>query len=312
MLENFGKKSSTLKNDNSFKKLVERLKDSILAIKYLPAEHKNPIEELSNILRDLNLVELINTNDTFPGSGSALKKARRQVIKLPSTADYKSILAISETERKKLELAAREKIEKKKKQIKSKIEMFFALRTAISEIMKIDNSNLASTIQKPKEGFLLSKNFRPLQIFQNQIEQQSTLGQLMILNAKTSVERIVTNQEINSITNQESVAPTGTTKRVYHAGSAPFTPLANAESQFRFKSGTENLLSKESLNILKDRNLSITEMSIDKVVANLRFESETLSEELEILTQTQESKSIKRIGNTMVCLLYTSPSPRDS
>lgn len=292
--------ATTIKN-NDFLKSVKSLKDSIIAIKHLPEHHHKPIEELSNALRDLEIVNKIGTDASALTKGTLLRKYRKRQLRLPSQSDLKSILKQREEERIRQQEEQRKKLEEKKKQIKEKAELYRMLKNAIKEIMRIDHNNLESTPQKAHEGFIPPKEIRPLNVFKENIQRMKTLGQLQILNIRTQIEKA--SNPKNIISPQTSTTESNTTiqpQRQFFTGVGEFKPISNLSTQFRFRVGTEKLLSKETSAILKERNLSITEMGIDKIVADLRFEMEELSDELELLTQTQKTKSIKRIGNTML------------
>src|ERR671918_268248 len=52
------------------------LRDSIIAIKLLPEEHHRPIEDLTNYLRDLEVIMKFVANKYFPGDGKSLARLR--------------------------------------------------------------------------------------------------------------------------------------------------------------------------------------------------------------------------------------------
>ena len=299
--DTLGKTSTAILNDNGFKKMLQGLRDSILAIKHLPEQHQKPIEELSNALRDLELVHKIANDTASLTTGSILKKFRRRPLKLPSQSDLKSILTQREEDRKKREEEERKRRERLKKQITEKTNSYILLQNAIKEIMGIDHNNLESSPQRALEGFIPPKELRPLNIFKEEIQRKNTLGQLAILNIRTQIEK-GSNLKNLATASAPTVEATQLVEkgRQFFTGVGEFRPISNLSTQFRFKVGTEKILSRETHNLLKERGLDITEMGVDKIVADLRFEMEGLSNELELMTQNQKTRSVKRIGNTMV------------
>ncbi len=301
--DTFGTTVAATLKDNEFLKSVEGLKDSIIAIKHLPEHHRKPIEELSNALRDLEIINKIGSDVGALKTGTLLKKYRKRSLKLPSQSDLKSILTQKEEERKRQQEVERKKHEEKKKQIKEKAELYRRLKNAIKEIMSIDHNHLESTPQQAHDGFVPPKELQPLNILKEQINQLNTLGQLKILNARTLIEKGKDAGKIinNNLDNSKLYISSNIQKSInIFSGAKIFRPISILSTQFRYRIGTENLLSKETIELLKERRLNISEVGIDKIIADLKLEMEVLSDELELLTQTQKTKSIKRIGNTMV------------
>ncbi len=301
----FGSKASDVIKGQPFINDITNLKDSVLAIKYLPEHHNKPIEELSKALKDLKLIEQIAENTGVLKSGSSLKEYRKRPLKLPSEADLKSILIQREEERKKELERQKQELEKRKKLVAEKTTLYKNLQVAVKEIMKIDSSLLDVTLQKPHKGTLIPKEISPLNIFRDQIQKMGTMGQLQVLNAKNQLKegslfRDAFKLQSTSINLDENSSAKTIQSRDFYSSSAPFKPLTNLATQFKFKIAAEKQLSKQTTLILKDRGLSITKMGIDKVVGELRFEMDEISDELEILTQSEKTTSFKRIGNTMV------------
>lgn len=293
----FASTITTVIQDNNYLSSVKNLKDSIIAIKYLPEQHEKPIEELTQALRDL---ELIATYPNFPKTGLELKKYRKRVLRLPSQADLKSILTQREEEKRQEEIE-REQFEKKKKKILEKVDLYGRLKNTVKEIMDLDHSLLESTPQKEDPGFMPPEEIQPLNVFKENIQRMKTLGQLEILNAKTQIEKGI---NIKNTPSQALLTGSKTveiqSKREFFTGVGEFKPVSGLSTLFRFKPGTERNLSANNLSLLRERNLSITEMGIDKIVARLKNEMEELGNELEFLTRDQKTNTISRIGDTLV------------
>jgi hypothetical protein len=301
----FGTTVAATTTNNGFLNAIKKLKDSIITIKYLPELHKNPIEELANGLRDLEIVLKIDSDASALTTGSALKRYRRRSLKLPTQAELKSILTLREEERKRQEEVVRKRLEEKKKEIKAKAKLYRELKYAIKEIMGLNHDLLESTPQKASRGFVPPKEMQPLHIFKEEINRLNTMGQLKILNAKTLIEK---GNNADNILNErgegtyfKAFSNLKTINNLF-AGSKAFRPATALSSRFRFQEGAEKLLSKRTLEILKARGLSITELAIDKIIAVLKEEMNKLSSELEGLTVTQRIKSMKRVGKAMVVM----------
>lgn len=301
----FGAIAAVVIKEKNYLELVKNLKDSILVIKYLPEQHVKPIEELTNVLRDLELIRLLSIDEDFLKTGAELKVYRKRVLKLPTQADLKSILTQREEEKKRQEDIERKQLEDKKKKILEKAQLYDTLKKTINEIMNLDHNNFQSTSQKPHAGFVPPKEVRPLNVFIENIQRMNTLGQLQVLNTKTQIERGISVKSIKPSTSAStSTIESKTTeiqpKREFFTGVGEFKPITELATVFRFKAGTEKKLSESALAILKERKLSIIEMGIDKIIARLKLEMEELSNDLELLTQAQKTSSISRIGSTLI------------
>jgi hypothetical protein len=298
----FGSATAVAVKDPDYLKAVKNIKDSIIAIKHLPEQHEKPIEELTNALRDLEILKLHADKPNFPATGLELIKYRKRVLRLPSQGELKSILTQREEEKKRQEDVERKKVEEKKKEIQEKAGLHDKLKRAIKEIMSLDHSNLESTPQKAQDGFMPPKEVRPLNVFMENIQRMNALGQLEILNARTQIEKGVRVTAAKSVQPQliESKTIEVQSKRQFFTGVGDFKPVSELSALFRFKAGTERNLSEATSALLKERKLNITEMGIDKIVARLKYEMEEVENELGFLTNTQKINSINRIGTTLV------------
>jgi hypothetical protein len=102
---------------------IAALRDSLIAIKLLPEEHRRPIEDLTNQLRDIELIQKVADDDDFPGTRSALRRYRRRSIMLPSEADLHSSLSTVELQ-KGIEKKHKEEEKKKQKDAEAKLDLY--------------------------------------------------------------------------------------------------------------------------------------------------------------------------------------------
>jgi hypothetical protein len=65
----FGTKPDGLVRNKILDVPMASLRDSIIAIKLLPEEHHRPIEDLTNYLRDLEVIMKFVSGKDFPGDG---------------------------------------------------------------------------------------------------------------------------------------------------------------------------------------------------------------------------------------------------
>jgi len=306
----FGDTAQKIINSEKYKNDISNLKDSIIAIKHLSEHHKNPIEELTNALRDLEVVMKVEATTGVLDSGETLKRYRRRPIRLPDQFDMKSVLTRKKEEKKRQKEIEKKKSAEKKATIKNNLELYRALDNAIKEIMNIDDSHLESSIQKPSDGFLSPKDMSSLNLLKEDSQMTNTLGQPETLNIATFHKKGVFIGNLPETNDSISKARLSKpeTKSDLAKGITEFKPITNLSTQFRFADSAIRFLSRITQELLKKRNLSITEMSIDKVVAQLKQEMQEVSDELELLTQAQQKRFMKKIGNTMVVTMMPTVS----
>jgi len=296
----FGASPESTLNLQEYKDAVSSLRDSIIAIKQLAEEHQQPIEKLAKALRDLEVVRKIATDDSFPVNGFNLRRFRRRPMKLPSQANLQSLLRRRKQAREDEE-QRRKEAEAKLEKLKENVATFKQLNAAIVEIMALDTDHLESTKQTEDQGAMPPDQVRPLSVFVADIARKKSLGDLQVLNAKTQIEKgenvgtLLLEKDIT-----ERIQPTTEARRLHFSGVGAFKPAPLLANAFRFKAGSENLLSAETNKTLKKRSLEITTMAVDKVVSVLRAEMDEVSDELEELTKDQVTQSFARVGKGLV------------
>lgn len=95
----FKKKPADLVKAKDLDAPMAALKDSLIAIKLLPEEHRRPIEDLTNQLRDLEVIVKVAAAKDFPGDGGTLRRYRRRSVMLPSETDLRSSLSTFERQK---------------------------------------------------------------------------------------------------------------------------------------------------------------------------------------------------------------------
>ena len=309
----FGKKAANLVKDKDLDAPMASLKDSLLGIKLLPEEHRRPIEDLTNQLRDLEVILKVVAEKDFPGDGGTLRRYRRRSVMLPSEADLRSSLSTFERQ-KELEKQRKEAKAKKRKEAEAKLDLYKRLNAATDELMGLSGDNLESTPQQADAGFLVPAALRPTQLFIQEMTQRQQLSQLSLLRAQAAlgkgeaVEKAVAPAAGVGLEGKgQEIASLAPQARLLQSGSPPFRPQQLAEVSFRLKSSAEGSLSTSTREILKERRLSITERPLDHIVELLRNEMLELSKELDSLLGRPVQRTFKRMGNAMV--MISTPMP---
>lgn len=295
----FGKKPDALVREGSLEGPIASLKDSLLAIKLLPEEHKRRIEELTDQLRDLEVIQRFASERNVSMTGEQLHRYRRRSMLLPTQADLRSILSTADRE-KEAEAKGKETAEKRRKEAESKVDLYKRLNAAIGELTDLGSSHLESTPQTADPGFLVPAQFRPTQIAIQELTQEQQILQLRVLRTQATLSRgIDLGQNLGeAVTLDAGIARSKT----FLVGKGPFTPLGLGAVTFRLKPTAERLLSASTQELLKERGLNVTVDPLDRIVERLRQEAARVSSELDMLLGRPVQRTFKRLGKSIVMI----------
>lgn len=309
----FGSKPADIVKKKTLDAPMASLRDSLIAIKQLPEEHRRPIEDLTNQLRDLELILKVAAAKDFPGDGGTLRRYRRRSVMLPTEADLRSSIATIERQ-KELEKQRKEAEEKKRKEAEAKLDLYKRLKTAVKELTSLSGEHFYSTPQQADAGFLVPAAHRPVQVFIQEMTQLQQFSQLNLLRAQAALGkgegREKTGGQVTSIPEEkgQSVASLSSQARLLQSGSPGFKPLQLSELGFRLRPSAERSLSASTIEILKERRLSISEQPLDRIIEILRAEITSLGKELDALFGRPVKHTFKRMGNTLVMIKSPMPS----
>jgi len=299
----FGETPAKLIDDHTLDGPTADLKDSLIAIKLIPEEHGRPVEELTRQMRDLELIRKVAADSSFPATGANLRRYRRRSLMLPTPVDLRSILSTLQKQ-KELEEQRKEEEKKKRQSAEAKLELYKGLTTAIGELTQLHSEHLQVTPQKADPGFLVPDAFRPNRLVMQEITQREQVSKLDVLRLESAIK---VSEKVDVLTRfrpAEGLTAETSSKRslseLFVSGKAPFTPLVQGETAFRFKPEVERLLSPSTQELLKQRGLSVSINPLDTIVERLRAEIMKLTTELDTLLGRPVQRSLKRFGNTMV------------
>ena len=311
--EAFGAPPANIINRQTFDALMSSLKDSLIAIKLLPEEHLRPIEGLTNQLRNLEVILKVVASNDFPGSGRMLRRYRRRSVMLPTETDLRSSLATVERQ-KELEKKRKEAEEKKRKKATEKLNLYNRLKTTVKELTSLNGEHFLNTSQQADAGFLVPTAQRPVQVLTQEITQLQQFSQLNLLRAQAALGKgeVGEKTETRGYTIPDEKGQSGASvfakAQLFQSGSPVFMPLQLSEVGFRLKPAAERSLSASTIEILKERGLSISEQPLDRIIEILRAEITSLSKELDALLGRPVKRTFKRMGNSMVIIKSPMPS----
>ncbi len=324
--EAFGNSPGTPGNRKMLADSAVALKDSLIAIKFLPGEHHKPLESLTNKLRDIDLVSRLNEEGALPATGADLRRFRKRSVMLPNEADLKSAMnyeeKIKDAEKKRGEEEVR-----RQKVAENKFALYNNLKKAVKELTTLDEDNFNTTPQFDKPGYRSAEDLSPVNVYSQILRQQQQFAQLSVVASRLAVGKSAGDKTRASRTGAAGAAAGSEAGQAWTevtaagaagsiAGKSPLSAEAFepfliggtgdfkipnlSEISFRLKAGANEKLTGETRELLNERNLAITERSLDSIVNVLRTEITDLSKELDGLFGRPEKHSFKRMGNAMI------------
>lgn len=170
----FGAKVPDLVRNKTLEAPIASLKDSIVAIKLLPEEHSRPIDELTDQLRDLEVILRVAAPQEFSGDGETLHNYRRRSALMPAVADVRSSLSL-ESRQSALQVKRSETEARMRTEAQARVDRYKDLKTAYEELTRLSLEQLstageeAGLMQQPDITGSLSPSTR-------EILQQRNLG----------------------------------------------------------------------------------------------------------------------------------------
>lgn len=313
--EAFGSKLADLIEKKSLDASMESLRDSIVAIKLLPEEHNYELADLTNQLRDIEVILKVAQDKDFPLNRESLRSFRHRSLMLPVKADFSSILSTEEL-KNEVERLQKEAENKKLKEAETKLDSYKQIKEAIEELTHLGNENFQRTPQNEIEGFLVPREYQPMQVFIEDMKVYKYLNELSISRAKYAIEKV--GQEKESETQDKVIFGTdeGTKSitslfshsQLFQSGTSKFNPIKKEEVNFSLLPSAERLLSSNTVNLLKEKNISISEHPLDAIVSTLNNEMIIVSKEIDSLLGRPINHTFKRIGNSMVMIKTPMPT----
>ncbi len=286
--ESFGEPTDVLIGKTNYKNAVRDLRDSILAIKYLPEAHSYPIHKLVSALRDLEVIKEAATNSSFPKRGDIFKKFRHRSIALPFAVGGTSILKTNKPDLSDI----RSKAEEKRKEFEGKLKQYGKLSDAIKELGNITPDKVVTTRTQASKSSLLPSGLRPWSLFANLVGFKGGVS-----NTPESARAVVT---IENAKGALSSAVTGQSTRTTHAGRSAFTPDDALQHGLRLTPAGINSLSTATKAALSEQKVSLKLHTVDLATASLQKAQKALGRQLSSLAPKKRKISLGRRGKGRV------------
>jgi|GEM_PF-1141610 len=305
----FGKTSKQLATDNEFATELEKLSNSLVAIKLLPEQHRRPVHHLAGALRDLSLIKTLAQDDASPASGALLRRYRRRGMALPDGVALGSVLKTPEREAADPDAH--------RKEFDKKLSRFGELQATVDELTRVDGQKFVQSSVKLSKGVQLAKALRPISLLENALEKGyspylSPLQSALFRPVTRSDASSAVSADDNSVLLRSAMLDATAPKlsldtaplmpRTSFVGRVTFEPTEPKQRSFRLTPEAGRALSKGSQAVLKARALDVTDQPVDEVVSSLQAEVATLGASLEVMADPGSRRSFKRMGSTMVMI----------
>lgn len=285
-----------------------RLKDSIVAIKFAPRLHGEPIARLADALRILDLIRLRAEQTAFPQDRARLLAARRRPLRIPDGIVHP---------RPRPERGTPDSVSGK---LRTLAERYGAVDAALAELSAIRPGAFTAKPAVESAGRLPPERFRPEKLFEGEFEvRQKVLAATVGSAGATLVSHesdlaklsgampaVVAASGALGLERLASTGPALTVSRgarLALTGRAAFNAAAS-ETILQLSGEAVGKLSDTTQAALKERGLD-TGQPLSTTVAALLAERRSIHEQAQGLVKPLVPQSFRRVGNTLVALSNT-------
>ncbi|MCD9098023.1 hypothetical protein LU699_13230 [Luteimonas fraxinea] len=281
-----------------------RLRDSITAIKQVPAEHKRPIEALVGQMRTIEVMQKAVDDREFPQSAAALRRYRRRSLELPSKDRLPSALRPSKEDAGKVQKEREKREGAQRKELEELVRKERELSSAISELTRLGPDAMQSSdpessdLKEPVDGLQLETMLR------RSASQSEKLSDIELRIAEKLLDQ--PRERGGPPTGAATIQSLSVSPRIRASAGAP----AISASQFR----TEGLrLSKEAASelsaatrkILGTKGAGVERTGIQSMLEGLTHAREEVRRDLADKTAPVVERSFRKVGGTLVATKMT-------
>lgn len=296
---------------------IDALKDSMLAIKLLPAEHHRPLRRLAAVLRAYYLLRRFVDDPEFPANPAELTSAQRRPMRLPE-----ALLP------QKPPPPTRPTPPDVEGQLKGLADVYERLDGAIRELKDVRPGGYTTVTPRASGAVLPPEKLRPVALFQEELSIRREALRATLLAAGRAVdggaprEREVPGDGAEALAAATLAAPYLRSSKLLAetpaVGLAPgahvaltgrpdFEPLMPGLVGLRLSREAQSSLSEGTRKILGELGLEAGE-PVARTLQKLEVERRHVFEQAQALVQPVVQKTFHRIGNTTVAI-STNPLP---
>lgn len=262
------------------------IKDSILAIKFLPKLHYLEINVLADYLRLLSILKSVEKDNDFPLNLDQLKQYRRQNLLLPEA--FKP-----PTQDRRTSPQTPSKVEGKLRKL---ADSYRQLTQAIDELHKVKASAFENTPVEAKAERLPPEKFRPKALFESEfLIRQSRLSQILNNDIPSNVSSSLEDFALQNLAKEGANFKMSNSAALSLRGLPSFDPKTFKKNMVLSPQGLESI-SKETRSILWDYKLD-TQDTVSTNISCLIKEKQQIASEARQLLQPFGQTSYHNLGN---------------
>ncbi|QKW48687.1 hypothetical protein [Streptomyces buecherae] len=174
--DSYGSEPSALVAGQPYLEAVTRLRDSLLAIKYLPREHGRPLAALTEQLRHLDLIARVAADPSFPVKVDEARRSLRRPLRLPGSTGLEPELSTRAAEQRQREREAQAAAARRERAA-ALLTAHRRLREAVGELTGLGGENLLSTSQVEVTGAVPPAEYQPPAALTRQVQFHDRLGE---------------------------------------------------------------------------------------------------------------------------------------
>lgn len=295
----FDKDAAGLAGSDGFTQALARLRDSITAIKQLPAEHRRPVEALAHQLRTLELVDKAATDADFPATAAALRRYRRRSLELPSRDRLPSVLRPSDADRKKADEQREKQRSSRSRTVEALAARHRALSAALAELEQLDGASFQVSVPEASEGQPPTPGLELETMLRHSASFSERLSDMQLKH----LERLLDSPREQSPPRLGGTVPTieKTTTRLAASAGSPAVSLAQFRKEgLRLSPEASRGLSEQTRKVLAAGKLSAEQDGIEKMVSSLTLAREAVQRELRAAAGPLVERSLRKVGSTLV------------
>lgn len=301
IVASFNGEAVDLVEKDAFKTALTRLRDSLTAIKQIPAEHARPIEALTTQLRSLEVIMKSARDATFPANPQALRRFRRRSVELPSKERLPSVLSPTDEQRTNARKAREDAESMHRASVEGLLVRHRELSQALTELMRQGADDFETT---PPETMENRDPIRDLEL-EGMLRQRASFSQKLSDLQLRHWERAL-DAPPREGGDARTLSPlsdqTGSEKRrsLASAGSPAITAAQFRKEGLRLTQEAIGKLSAKTRQVLAAQALSGERDGMEKIVADLTQARQAVQHELQATIGPMVERKFARIGNTLV------------
>lgn len=300
---------------NDVQNRINSIKDSILAIKLSPRNHKRPLRRLAALLRAIELASRFDNDPGFPRDLAELVLVQRRGMLLPG--------AILPT---RPPMPPRPKPGTVVDTLKDLAKRHDLLGKALIELKSIRPGGFSVVVQEAFEERLPPVKLRPTELFAQELKIRQASLRAIMLSSVSDVSRkpnekqtqvnigssLVVRAALENLTADklgisEPAVPLGRGARIALTGSPDFKPVMPDVVGLRLTKETAEKLSGNTQSVMKELGLDPSQ-PVARTIQKITTEKQRLHFEAQTLIQPIAQKTFRKVGNTTIAI-SASPMP---